>query len=446
MSFIAIGINHQTAPVAIREKVAFTPATLARALKLYAQQQQDAELVILSTCNRTEIFANSNQVDSAGLSKWLADFHQLTIDELNTYLYTHHHEHAIMHLMQVACGLDSLILGEPQILGQVKQAFSEAKHIGTVNGQFEKIFQTTFAVAKKVRSQTDIGANAVSVAYAAVQLAKQIFANLSNSRVLLIGAGETIELVAKHLTDVDLKQITVANRTLANAQRLADQLDESIQAKASAVASGKANSGATSERKSITQAITISEIPSELETTDIVISSTASALPILSQGMVNSALKARKYKPMLMIDLAVPRDIEDQVGELDDIYLYTVDDLQHIVQQNVANREQAASQANIIIQQQVTQLLQWQVQNQKIDLIKTYRDDAQQLREGLVAKAMARLAQGESAEAVLQELSYKLSQAMMHGPTKAMQHAIAKPNAKALDVLSEVFNSDTKNN
>lgn len=431
MSFIAIGINHQTAPVSIREKVAFTPASLANALKLYAKQKQDAELVILSTCNRTELFANSEQIDPQDLAAWLAQYHQINAQELYTHLYTHEQEQAVTHLMQVACGLDSLILGEPQILGQVKQAFSEAKHIGTVNGQFEKIFQSTFSVAKKVRSQTDIGANAVSVAFAAVQLAKQIFANLSKSRVLLIGAGETIELVAKHLSDVDLGQITVANRTLANAQKLADNLQASHDQKSGA-------------KPLITQAITISEIPSQLQYADIVISSTASALPILGQGMVETALKARKYKPMLMIDLAVPRDIEDQISELDDVYLYTVDDLQHIVKQNVANREQAAQDANLIIQQQLNQLIQWQRQNENIDLIKGYRDEAQQLREQLEAKAMARLAQGEPPQDVLQELSYKLSQAMMHGPTKAMQQAIAQPKINALDVLSSVFGAQSK--
>jgi glutamyl-tRNA reductase len=431
MSFIAIGINHQTAPVSIREKVAFTPASLANALKLFAKQKQDAELVILSTCNRTELFANSEQIDPQDLATWLAQYHQINAQDLQQHLYTYEQEKAVTHLMQVACGLDSLILGEPQILGQVKQAFSEAKHIGTVNGQFEKIFQSTFSVAKKVRSQTDIGANAVSVAFAAVQLAKQIFANLSKSRVLLIGAGETIELVAKHLSDVDLGQITVANRTLANAQKLADNLQ--------ALHNQKSGVSPLS-----TQAITISEIPSQLQYADIVISSTASALPILGQGMVETALKARKYKPMLMIDLAVPRDIEDQISELDDVYLYTVDDLQHIVKQNVANREQAAQDANIIIQQQLNQLIQWQRQNENIDLIKGYRDEAQQLREQLEAKAMARLAQGEPAQDVLQELSYKLSQAMMHGPTKAMQQAIAQPKTNALEVLSSVFGAQSK--
>ena len=225
MSFIAIGINHQSAPVAIRERVAFTPASLAGALKAYSKATNQGEIVILSTCNRTEIFANGEQTSSLELVSWLAELHGLNLHDLEQYLYTHEKQDAIEHLMRVACGLDSLILGEPQILGQVKQAFSEAKHVGTIGRKFERLFQSTFAVAKKVRTQTDIGANAVSVAFAAVQLAKQIFSNLSRSHVLLIGAGETIELVAKHLSDFDLKKVTVANRTLSNAQVLAEKLN-----------------------------------------------------------------------------------------------------------------------------------------------------------------------------------------------------------------------------
>lgn len=420
MSFIAIGINHQTAPIAIREKVAFTPTTLVGALKDYAGRKKQAEIVILSTCNRTEVFANTEQVNIEDLTVWLAQIHQVELALLGQYLYTYENEEAIIHLMQVACGLDSLILGEPQILGQVKQAFSEAKHVGTVNGYFEKIFQTTFTVAKKVRTQTDIGANAVSVAYAAVQLAKQIFSDLSNTHVMLIGAGETIELVAKHLAQYDLKKITVANRTLANAQVLADVLPTD------------------------SEAITISEIPERLSKADIVISSTASALPILGQGTVASALKERKFKPMLMIDLAVPRDIEEQVSEIDDVYLYTVDDLQHIVQQNVANREQAATEANKIIHQYVSQLAILLKQHKKVDLIKAYRDEAEITRQQLEDKALAKLAQGEAPEKVLQELSYKLSQAMMHSPTKAMQRAIVDPKANALDVLEDIFGQSNK--
>jgi glutamyl-tRNA reductase len=420
MSFIAIGINHQTAPIAIREKVAFTPTTLVGALKDYAGRKKQAEIVILSTCNRTEVFANTEQVNIEDLTVWLAQIHQVELALLGQYLYTYENEEAIIHLMQVACGLDSLILGEPQILGQVKQAFSEAKHVGTVNGYFEKIFQTTFTVAKKVRTQTDIGANAVSVAYAAVQLAKQIFSDLSNTHVMLIGAGETIELVAKHLAQYDLKKITVANRTLANAQVLADVLPTD------------------------SEAITISEIPERLSKADIVISSTASALPILGQGTVASALKERKFKPMLMIDLAVPRDIEEQVSEIDDVYLYTVDDLQHIVQQNVANREQAATEANKIIHQYVSQLAILLKQHKKVDLIKAYRDEAEITRQQLEDKALVKLAQGEAPEKVLQELSYKLSQAMMHSPTKAMQRAIVDPKANALDVLEDIFGQSNK--
>lgn len=420
MSFIAIGINHQTAPVAMREKVAFTPSSLVGALKDYAGRKKQAELVILSTCNRTEVFANNEQMSVAELADWLADLHKIERDVLHQYLYTYENDRAITHLMQVACGLNSLILGEPQILGQVKQAFSEAKHVGTVNGHFEKIFQNTFAVAKKVRSQTDIGANAVSVAYAAVQLAKQIFSNLSKSHVMLIGAGETIELVARHLTQFDLKKITVANRTLANAQALADTLSTE------------------------SEAITISEIPERLYKADIVISSTASALPILGQGTVASALKERKYKPMLLIDLAVPRDIEEQVSQIDDVYLYTVDDLQDIVQQNVANREQAAHEANEIIQEYVRDLVVWQKQHKKIDLIKSYRDEAEFTRAQLAQKALAKLNQGEAPEQVLQELSYKLSQAMMHSTTKALQKAIADPKASALALFEDVFGQSNK--
>jgi glutamyl-tRNA reductase len=237
---------------------------------------------------------------------------------------------------------------------------------------------------------------------------------------MLIGAGETIELVAKHLAQYDLKKITVANRTLANAQILADALQTE------------------------SEAITISEIPERLSKADIVISSTASALPILGQGAVASALKERKYKPMLLIDLAVPRDIEEQVSDIDDVYLYTVDDLQHIVQQNVANREQAASEANQIIQQYVSKMVLWLQQHKKIDLIKTYRDDAEVMRQQLEEKALAKITQGEAPENVIRELSYKLSQAMMHSPTKAMQKAIADPNAKALDVLEDIFDQGNK--
>ena len=418
MPFFAIGLNHQSAPVALRETVAFTPDKLVESLvafKAGAQQGDIAnEMVILSTCNRTELYVNSQQHDADSISKWLAQVHGVSVEDISAHLYQHKELGAVEHLMRVASGLDSLILGEPQILGQVKQSFIEAKRAGTIDSQFEKLFQSTFSTAKQVRNQTVIGANAVSVAFAAVQLSKQIFSAIDRSRILLVGAGETIELVAKHLKEANAKSITVANRTLKNAQALADKLDG--------------------------QAITISQIPEHLHQADVVISSTASALPLIGKGMVESALRARKHKPMLLLDLAVPRDIENEVSELDDAYLYTVDDLQDIIEQNIANREQAAHEAGQIIAQKAQEFAQWQQQSQHIDLIKQYREQAQALRDELTEKALARINSGENAETVLQELSYKLSQQMMHGPTKALQSAISQQHSKSLSLLSEAFN------
>jgi glutamyl-tRNA reductase len=290
----------------------------------------------------------------------------------------------------------------------------EAKRAGTINSHFEKLFQTTFAVAKQVRTQTDIGASAVSVAYAAVKLTKQIFSAIDKSHILLVGAGETIELVAKHLQEANAKSITVANRTLKNAEALAQSLGG--------------------------QAITISQIPAHLAQADVVISSTASALPLIGKGMVESALKSRKHKPMLLLDLAVPRDVEGEVSDLDDAYLYTVDDLHDIIVQNIANREQAAEQASRLISQKVSDFAQWLQQSVHIDLIKTYREQAQQLRDELTQKAMQRIAEGDDTQTVLQELSYKLSQQMMHGPTKALQAAIVQQHTPSINLLSDAFN------
>nr|WP_136249707.1 glutamyl-tRNA reductase [Ningiella ruwaisensis] len=415
MPFFTIGLNHQSAPVALRERVAFTPDKLMDALSEFKRlNEHNSELVILSTCNRTELYANTATFEQSRLIDWLAKVHGIDVSDIQNHLYLHQEQDAVEHLMRVACGLDSLILGEPQILGQVKQSFMEAKRAGTVNSQFEKLFQTTFAVAKQVRSQTEIGASAVSVAYAAVQLTKQIFSSIDRSHILLVGAGETIELVAKHLQQANAKSIMVANRTLENAQQLARSLN------------GKA--------------ITISQIPAHLFEADVVISSTASSLPLIGKGMVESALKQRKHKPMLLLDLAVPRDIESEVSDLDDAYLYTVDDLQDIIEQNVATREQAAQEASRLIKDKVLDFSKWQAQSAHIDLIKEYREQAQALRDDLTQKAQARIQAGEDAQVVLDELSYKLSQQMMHGPTKALQSAIQNQDNESLHLLSKAFN------
>ncbi|MDX1391955.1 MAG: glutamyl-tRNA reductase [Rheinheimera sp.] len=395
MAIFALGINHKTAPVALRERVAFAPEQLPQALRELISQTSISDAVILSTCNRTELYFSGTASQAEQVIAWLAQFHALNPAELQPHLYVHQDNAATEHLMQVASGLDSLVLGEPQILGQVKQAYNQARNAGTVNPQFERLFQKTFAVAKQVRTDTDIGANAVSVAFAAVSLARQIFGNLAKVRVLLIGAGETIELVAKHLQEQGAGKLTVANRTYERAVMLAQQFAAS--------------------------AITLAQIPAQLAEADIVISSTASTLPIVGKGMVEQALKQRKHKPMFLVDLAVPRDIEQQVSELEDAYLYTVDDLQLIVEQNLQNRQQAAEQARHMISVGAAEFAQWLMLQGSVDWVRDYRQRCEMVRTDLLAKALNQLMLGQEAEKVLAELSSKLTNRLMHSPTKAIR-------------------------
>jgi glutamyl-tRNA reductase len=416
MTVIAIGINHNTAPVALREKVAFTPDAMTDAFASLQTVEPVASSVVLSTCNRTELYIQLNDTVESNdfLVHWLADFHQCDYDELAKHIYIHQDVAALNHIMRVASGLDSLILGEPQILGQVKQAVSDAKRHDALNTQFQRIFDHTFQVAKKVRTDTDIGANAVSVAFAAVQLAKQIFGDLARSRVLLIGAGETIDLVAKHLHEQGAVNIDVANRTISKAQEIATRFGG--------------------------QAMTLNQLPTHLPLADIVISSTASQLPLIGKGMVEQALEKRKHKPMLMIDIAVPRDIEGEVAKLDEIYLYTVDDLQHIVAQNMANREQAAEQAQTMIDAQILLVTQWQQAQENVDMVKMYREAQALMRDKLISKALSQLQEGMAAEHVLQEFGYKLTNQMMHGPTKALAQAAQLQDNRTLELLTDALN------
>ncbi|WP_243695499.1 glutamyl-tRNA reductase [Rheinheimera sp. D18] len=395
IAIFALGINHKTAPVALREQVAFAPEQLPEALRELTTLTSISDAVILSTCNRTELYFSGSTAQAEQVIAWLAQFHNVNGNELQPHLYLHQDNAAAEHLMQVASGLDSLVLGEPQIFGQVKQAYSQARNAGTVNPLFERLFQKTFAVAKQVRTDTEIGANAVSVAFAAVSLAKQIFGNLSKVRVLLIGAGETIELVAKHLQEQGAGSLVVANRTYERAVLLAQQFNAA--------------------------AITLAQVPFQLAEADIVISSTASTLPIVGKGMVEQALKQRKHKPMFLVDLAVPRDIEQQVAELEDAYLYTVDDLQSIVEQNMSNRQQAAEQARSIITVGVAEFSQWLTLQGSVDWVRDYRQRCEQVRAELLAKALNQLSAGQDAEKVLTELSTKLSNRLMHSPTKAIR-------------------------
>lgn len=414
MSLVALGINHKTASVSLREQIAFSPDQMVDALQQLKALHPHGEAVVLSTCNRTEIYCH--HVSKEQLGQWLQKFHQVDASALHASTYTHEGVEAVSHLMRVSCGLDSLVLGEPQILGQIKQAYSTAKAAGAIGQVLDKLFQRTFSVAKKVRTETDIGANAVSVAFAAVSLAKQIFGDFSQTNVLLIGAGETVELVSKHLTDAGVCQITVANRTLANAQAMADAFGG--------------------------QAITLAQIPHHLPQADVVISSTASTLPILGKGMVEEATATRRHQPMLLVDIAVPRDIEAQVGELDDVYLYTVDDLQGIVEQNMASRRAAADEAEIIAKDQAHQFMAWIKSLVSVDHIKQYRQQSFSAKDELLEKAIQKLAQGGDAEKVLVELANKLTNKLIHSPTRAMSSASHHGDNEKLQIISNALGLD----
>lgn len=409
MAIFALGINHKTAPVALREKLAFAPEQVPEALHQLSVTLRLADAVILSTCNRTELYFSGNAEQSEQVLQWLAVFHQLNLAELQQHLYLYRDQDAVEHLMRVASGLDSLVLGEPQILGQVKQAYNQARQAGAINPQFERLFQKTFAVAKDVRTETDIGANAVSVAFAAVSLAKQIFGKLEKVKVLLIGAGETIELVAKHLTEQGAKHLSVANRTYERAEALAKQFNG--------------------------QVLTLSQVPARLAEADIVISSTASTLPIVGKGMVEQALKLRKHKPMFLVDLAVPRDIEQQVSELEDAYLYTVDDLQSIVAQNLNNRQQAAEQAGVMINSAMTDFQQWLQLQDKADWLREYRQRCELVKAELLIRAQNQLAAGQDPEKVMAEFATKLSNRLMHSPTRAIRQLLQSDQPEASELV-----------
>lgn len=412
-AIFALGINHKTAPVALREQVAFAPEQVHEALRELTTVTGVTDAVILSTCNRTELYFSGTATQAEQVIAWLTQFHQLDGTELQQHLYLHQDSAASVHLMRVVAGLDSLVLGEPQILGQVKQAYNQSRQAGTINPQFERLFQKTFAVAKQVRTETDIGANAVSVAFAAVSLAKQIFGKLDKVRVMLIGAGETIELVARHLHEQGATRLMVANRTYERAAQLAEQFSA--------------------------QVLTLAQVPVNLAQADIVISSTASTLPIVGKGMVEQALKERRHKPMFLVDLAVPRDIEAQVADLEDAYLYTVDDLQSIVAQNISNRQQAATQAEQMIAFGAGEFQQWLTLQSSVDWVRDYRQRCEQVKSELLAKAVNQLASGQDAEKVMAELANKLSNRLMHSPTKAIRHLVQAEQISPQALINELL-------
>lgn len=412
MALLALGINHKTAPVEVRERVAFAPEAMSDAMDAAKQFADLKEIAILSTCNRTELYCSSGMQGSRALLEWMGEYHGLDPDQLQQCSYAYWDEEAARHMMRVASGLDSLVLGEPQILGQLKSAYSLSQEHGFVGAELSRLFQQTFSVAKQVRTDTAIGQNPVSVAYAAVSLAQHIFADMSDSRALLIGAGETIELVARHLSQAGVKDMTVANRTLSRALTLAEEF------------SGKA--------------ILLGDIPDALADADIVIASTASQLPILGKGAVEAALKKRKHRPIFMVDIAVPRDIEAQVSELDDVYLYTVDDLKEVIEENQRSREDAARQAEEIIETGAHDFIRQLRSLEAVDVLTAFRGQAEALRDQELEKALKQLQNGKKAEDVLTMLARGLTNKMLHHPTIQMRKASAEGRTDLLDLVQEL--------
>lgn len=411
MSLISIGINYKTAALDLRSQFAFTAEKMQHALKSLSAQTSSGQAVILSTCNRTEIY--TQEADLQGLIAWLHGYHGLEKNALSQHLYHYQNEAVVHHLMRVSCGLDSLVIGEPQILGQLKQAFMQAKQASTISGNLERLFQQTFSTAKLVRTETTIGAMAVSVAYAAVELSRHIFSSLSQCQVLLIGAGETIELAAKHFQEQQVAKIVIANRTLSRAQKIA--------------------------RTCQGHAAPLIEMPALLVQSDIVISSTASELPILGKGLVEKSLKQRKHRPIFFVDLAVPRDIEPEVADLDDSFLYTLDDLQHLVERNLNTRQSEAIKAEALAKKYADEFVIWLNAQKNMEHMLAFRQQALEIREQLLRKAKNRLKQGADANEVLIELSHQLTNRLIHAPTKALKQASERGDLNELHKLREVL-------
>jgi glutamyl-tRNA reductase len=413
MKILALGLNHKTAPVEIRERVTFGPDIVAGALRSLTAQPQVAEAVILSTCNRTEVYCVLRADGEDPVRSWLGTFHGLSEDRLAPYLYAHVGLDAVRHLMLVASGLDSMVLGEPQILGQVKAAFTNAEACGCNGKLLGRLFQHCFSVAKQVRTDTAIGQSPVSVAFAAVTLARQIFSDISAQTALLIGAGETIELAARHLHQHGVGRIVVANRTVERAHDLATQFDG--------------------------YAIALTEIANHLPEADIVISSTASPLPVLGKGAVERALKKRRHRPVLMVDLAVPRDIEPEVAALGDVYLYTVDDLQGVVDEGLRSRQEAALEAREIVDFHAAEFMAWLRSLDAVNLIQGFRQGAEQVRDEVLAKALHQLQAGKPAKEALSFLANTLTNKLLHTPSARLRQAGREGNLQLLDAANELF-------
>ncbi len=414
MSLLAFGINHRTASVALRERAAFTPETLTAALKEACASAGLSELAILSTCNRTEFYGAAAPAAVEAMLHWLADARGIPSEELRKVWYSHADQEAVRHAMRVAAGLDSMILGEPQIFGQMKSAYSEASRAGTLGPELERLFQGTFAAVKQVRTETAIGASPVSIGYAAVTLARQVFESLSDTPVLLVGAGEMNALVARHLREQGVTELMLVNRTLARAETLAHEVGG--------------------------EAMPWSMLGEALSRADMVVSCTASAEAVISLPQVKAALKRRRHRPLLLIDIAVPRDIDPAVAGLDDVFLYTVDDLQSVVDAGWRQREAAAAQAEALIAERVQRFSgQQRIQQEGAAMIRALRSRAQQQADDERARALSAIRQGADPEVVLARLQHNLINKWLHHPTVGLRQLAAGGEHEQLARLSALL-------
>ena len=411
MQLFTLGVNHHTAPLAIREQIAFGPEKLTQALHDLTQSQRASEVAILSTCNRTELYCNTTQPDAT--VDWLANFHRIERRELAPYLYTLPREQAVQHAFRVAAGLDSMVLGETQILGQMKQAVHTAEEAGTLGLLLNKLFQRTFSVAKEVRSSTEIGANSVSMAAAAVRLAERIFPGISEQACLFIGAGEMIELCMTHFAAQHPRRMTVANRTVERARPLAERFHAGV--------------------------IPLTALPDELPAYDIIITSTASPLPILGKGMLERAIKQRRHRPIFIVDLAVPRDVEAEAADMDDVFLYSVDDLGQVVREGLDSRVAQVTQAEAIIEANVANFLHWMECRELVPTICALRNSAERHRRHEIEKATRALAHGSDPQVVIEALSRALPNKLLQSPTHALNHASSLEREQIAKLISQLY-------
>ena len=414
MALLAFGLNHTTAPVEIRERVTFGSEIVPKALGDLTRCKGIEEAAILSTCNRTEIYCNVDAPQNQKPIDWFSAYHGFKHHDLQPFLYAHPDALAVKHMLRVASGLDSMVLGEPQVLGQLKQAYQTAISAGSIGRLLGRLFQHSFRVAKDIRSNTAIGRHPVSVAFAAIRLAQQIFGDVSRQTALLIGAGETIELAAKHLHENGLRRMIIANRTLERSQQLASEFNA--------------------------YAITLGDIPEHLEEADIIISATASQLPILGKGAIESAVKKRKHRPIFIVDIAVPRDIEPEAGELEDVYLYTVDDLKEVIDENMRSRQQAAMQAEEIIDTQVMHFMDWLGSLDAAATIRDLRMQAEGISREALDAARRKLQQGTNPEQVLNEVVRSLTNKLIHQPSTRLRNASELGRGDLLLAARELFN------